>query len=54
MNDILDIIEGLSLADRIGADEDIPEGARYIQLSDTLACKMVLVLKRINEAVDWS
>lgn len=36
-------------APRIGADKDEPEGARYIQISDTLANKM---LKTIEAYVD--
>lgn len=36
-------------ADRLGADEDRPEGARYIQISDTLANQLA---KRLLEAAN--
>ena len=34
------VLKALRDAPRIGADKDIPEGTRYIQISDTLALKM--------------
>lgn len=34
---ICDIAERIALADREGAEKDIPEGARYIKISDTMA-----------------
>lgn len=36
----------LSAAPRIGADKDEPEGARYIQISDTLASRMLRTIER--------
>ncbi len=36
-NPIENMIAILQLAERIGAETDTPEGARYIQISDTLA-----------------
>jgi hypothetical protein len=50
--DIKEIIVGLITADRSGTDEDIPEGSRYVQLSDTLVQEMVECLKEhVNEPV---
>lgn len=34
---MFEIADSLDKADRLGASEDIPEGARYIMMSDTLA-----------------
>ena len=34
----------LETAIRVGADQDIPEGSRYIQISETLANQMAEVL----------
>ena len=34
---LLDMAEALDQSARLGADKDQPEGARYIQISDTLA-----------------
>ena len=39
-----DIKHILIMADRIGSDKDIPEGTRYIQLSETLVEEMIEVL----------
>jgi len=38
--------EALRCSRRMGADKDEPEGSRYIQISDTLARKMVKALKK--------
>lgn len=40
-----DILHVLRTADRVGLDEDSPEGSRWIQISDTLAKRMVKVLE---------
>ncbi len=34
-------------AERMGAEEDVPEGVRYIQCSDTLAKQMVKKLREL-------
>ena len=38
---LVEIIDGLKLAPRIGLDKDVPEGSRYIIISDTLTQKMI-------------
>lgn len=43
---IADVIEGLEQAERMGAEEDIPEGSRYIQISETLLLQIIETLKR--------
>lgn len=43
--DVVDLIEIFTIADRIGSDEDIPEGSRYIQLSETLVDEIILSLE---------
>lgn len=40
-----DVIDALKSAQRFGASEDIPEGARVLQLSDTLAGQMIEALE---------
>ena len=43
---VAEIIETLATtADRIGAEKDEPEGARYIQISDTCAKQMARTLQ---------
>jgi hypothetical protein len=46
MKIIQDIIDMLKNAERRGSDKDIPEGSRYITISDTLAKEMIKVLRR--------
>ncbi len=46
-NDILEVSRMLYQAERLGAPEDEPEGARYIQISDTLARKIAKNLQAI-------
>ena len=40
-----ELIKLFETAPRIGADEDVPEGVRYIQISDTLARKLLAELQ---------
>ena len=40
-----DVIRGLEQADRIGAERDIPEGSRYIRISETLLNEIIEALK---------
>ena len=47
-----EIIQGLQNADRFGEDTDEPEGARFIQLSDTLVCQMIETLKDFQRWVN--
>lgn len=42
---IEEIIDILKRADRIGQEKDDPEGVRYIQISDTLANKIIKSLE---------
>ncbi len=45
--EIKDVIEMLETGlKRMGSDKDIPEGSRYIQISDTLVKEMVEVLEK--------
>ena len=39
------LVDILKNADRLGTDKDEPEGARYIQISDTLANYMITQLE---------
>lgn len=52
MKSIQDVINVLENAPRMGAEKDIPEGTRYIQVSATLADLMVAVLKDKSSAVE--
>lgn len=45
------IITLLETAPRLGADVDEPEGARYIQISDTLAQSMAAALRLFAESL---
>jgi hypothetical protein len=45
MNSLQDVLSALRGAKRMGADEDVPEGARYITLSDSLVQKMASVIE---------
>ena len=47
--EICDILELFKMAPRIGNERDIPEGTRYIQLSDTLARK---IENKLNDCLD--
>lgn len=38
-------------APRLGSDKDVPEGARYIQISDTLALQIASELEQMLVAV---
>jgi len=44
-----EVAEVFKRADRIGADDDNPEGARHIQISDTLANKMAKEIEALLE-----
>jgi hypothetical protein len=44
--ELQDVLSVLESADRMGAVQDVPEGSRYIQISDTLARQMVEALRR--------
>ena len=46
MLEILKVIEILDSAQRIGSDQDDPEGNRYIQISDILARQMADQLRQ--------
>jgi hypothetical protein len=49
MDEVEEVIEFLKSAKRIGAEKDEPEGARYIQISDTLANQLVEKLEKYLE-----
>lgn len=42
---ILEVAEALRTATRQGADQDIPEGSRFIELSETLANEMIKAIE---------
>lgn len=44
LNEWIDFLEN---APRMGAERDVPEGACYIQMSDTMAKKMAEKLRRL-------
>ena len=46
MFSIEEVADGLESATRMGAERDVPEGACYIQISDTLARQMVKALRQ--------
>ena len=41
----------LQAAERMGAMNDEPEGKRYIQISDTLAQSLVIILESLKETI---
>lgn len=43
---VAEIVKVLESAPRMGLERDLPEGNRYIQLSDTLARKIAQVLRQ--------
>jgi len=43
---VSDVTEILERAERIGASEDVPEGSRVIQLSETLVMQMIQALRK--------
>ncbi len=47
--EICDVRDLLAIAPRLGDEKDIPEGTRYIQISDTLARK---IEKKLDECLD--
>lgn len=49
---IQQIIDVLEVSERIGQAEDVPEGARYIQISETLTSRMIEGLKKYNESLN--
>lgn len=49
MRELEDIASVLEEADRLGADKDDPEGARFVQISDTLAQDIVRRLRSIPD-----
>lgn len=46
-----EVIKILKQAPRIGSSEDSPEGSRYIQMSDTLADKVISSLEYYNNII---
>ena len=49
MNKLLEWANALREAERLGDDYDCPEGARYIQISDTLAKEFEADLRELAE-----
>lgn len=44
----------LTTAERVGSDEDIPEGSRTITITDTLASKMIATIEAyVEQGVDY-
>ncbi len=46
-----ELAQHLDEADRVGAREDVPEGARFICITDTLAREIAMRLRKIAEKV---
>ncbi len=46
---LLEIAETFSRAERMGASEDIPEGSRYIALTDTLTKELIVEFRSMAE-----
>ena len=46
MNNLQKVMTILLTATRLGADKDEPEGARYVQISETLVNQMIEYLKQ--------
>ena len=42
------VIAVMKSARRIGGETDVPEGTRYIQISDTLAKQMAAALRKVE------
>lgn len=47
MKDLLEIAKELDDSVRLGADKDVPEGVRYIKISDTLARELAIKIRSI-------
>jgi len=43
--DLKDVIDAFNQAYRMGTEKDIPEGSRYIQISETLLNEIIEALK---------
>ena len=53
LSDIQKLAVGFQCAERLGGDRDEPEGARYIQLSDTCANDISVLLYRIHGYLEY-
>ena len=42
------LIEVFESADRIGAERDVPEGVRYVQISETAVIEILAILRTIK------
>ena len=49
MYTIGDVVEALENAERIGTEKDIPEGSRYVKMSDTLILKLIDTLESVAD-----
>lgn len=45
---LLDLADGFDHALRSGGTEDRPEGSRFIQISDTAACRIAEELRQVR------
>lgn len=45
MSNVREVIEILKNAPRIGAERDVPEGVRYVQISETLMAVLIAKLE---------
>ena len=46
-----ELADALDRAERTGTARDVPEGSRYITISDTLAIRMAEDLRRLADAL---
>jgi len=44
--ELRELADGFDRMERMGAERDVPEGACYVKLSDTLAQQIALTLRR--------
>ena len=49
---IHDVIEVLEDAERLGAEKDIPEGSRYVQMSDTCVSLIIATLENVADVYE--
>ena len=52
MINLLELANELDKAKRMGTEKDIPEGGRYIKISDTLAQQIAKDLREYDDCID--
>ncbi len=46
------LIETFESAHRLGAEKDVPEGSRYVQISETAIIEILGILRTIKEGIE--